>query len=189
MQRGNVQVKRLACALAALCLLLAPSMAEGYGGYGDYDGYYGSYGDYGGYYDSYGDYDSYGGYSSYGGYEDYIQYGDTDTVVGEIQDLLGLTETDRVSGGPLFGRYTQDAVESFQAENGLEVTGVITPETLLLLLGWEAGSEEASFLVWIPMHGGTRFHNDPGCSSMDTPRLVPEACAEELGFTPCKRCY
>lgn len=44
-------------------------------------------------------------------------------------------------------------------------------------------------VVWIPTHGGTKYHNNPGCSNMIDPIAVDlnEAVAE--GFEACKRCH
>ena len=119
---------------------------------------------------------------------DYIQLGDTDDVIGQIQSLLGIVETN-ADETPIYGDYTQRTVEDYQTENALTVTGDITPETLLLLLDIPADADNANNLVWIPLHGGARYHKDEDCSNMDGPRLVPQPCAEALEFTPCKRCY
>ena len=70
-----------------------------------------------------------------------------------------------------------------------EVVGELDPETLCALMGVYIDAYEDYYLVWIPMHGGTRYHCDDECSNMDDPRLVPWECADLLGFTPCKRCY
>lgn len=119
---------------------------------------------------------------------DYIQYGDTDEVVGELQSLLGVHETGR-DDAPIFGDSTLRAVESLQYDYGLPVTGEFDPETLCALMGVYIDAYEDYYLVWIPMHGGTRYHCDDECSNMDGPRLIPWECADLLGFTPCKRCY
>ena len=119
---------------------------------------------------------------------DYIQYGDTDEVIGELQSLLDVRETGR-DDAPIFGDSTLLAVESFQCDYGLPVTGEFDPETLCALMGVYIDAYEDYYLVWIPMHGGTRYHCDDECSNMDGPRLVPWECADLLGFTPCKRCY
>lgn len=43
--------------------------------------------------------------------------------------------------------------------------------------------------VWIPQHGGTKYHRTKTCSNMKGPRKVTVQKAKSLGFTPCKRCY
>ena len=119
---------------------------------------------------------------------DYIQYGDTDEVVGELQSLLGVQEIG-LDDAPIFGDSTLRSVESFQYGYALPVTGEFTPETLCALMGVDIDPCDGYCLVWIPMHGGTRYHDEKDCSNMDGPRLVPQPCAEALEFTPCKRCY
>ena len=118
----------------------------------------------------------------------YIQPVDTDAIVGQIQDMLGIVETNG-DGAPAYGERTTSAIEVLQEENQIDVTGDITPETLLLIMDIPADADGASDLVWIPMHGGARYHANEDCSNMDAPRLVPRACATALEFTPCKRCY
>jgi len=44
-------------------------------------------------------------------------------------------------------------------------------------------------LVWIPTNGGTKYHKESTCSSMQEPKQVTKEEAENQGFTPCKRCY
>lgn len=43
--------------------------------------------------------------------------------------------------------------------------------------------------VWIPQHGGTKYHSTETCSNMDGPRQVTLQEAESLGFTRCSRCW
>lgn len=44
-------------------------------------------------------------------------------------------------------------------------------------------------LVWIPTHGGTKYHCRSGCSNMIDPIQVSRETAIANGFTACKRCY
>ena len=44
-------------------------------------------------------------------------------------------------------------------------------------------------MVWIPTNGGKRYHIRATCSNMINPRFVTIEEAQNLGFTPCKRCY
>ncbi len=46
-----------------------------------------------------------------------------------------------------------------------------------------------AILVWVPVHGGTKYHSDPGCSNMKDPRQVTQQQAMAEGFAPCKKCY
>lgn len=43
--------------------------------------------------------------------------------------------------------------------------------------------------VWVPVHGGKKYHRNSGCSNMKDPVLMTREEAEASGFTPCKRCY
>lgn len=43
-------------------------------------------------------------------------------------------------------------------------------------------------MVWIPS-SGTKYHNDSSCSNMNSPREVSREEAEQMGYTPCKKCY
>lgn len=53
----------------------------------------------------------------------------------------------------------------------------------------EAESEEQVIMVWIPTHGGTKYHSKSTCSNMDDPEEVTLEEAKAMGFTPCGRCY
>lgn len=44
-------------------------------------------------------------------------------------------------------------------------------------------------VVWIPIHGGTKYHNNPSCSNMIDPIAVDLSEALEQGFDACKRCH
>jgi len=44
-------------------------------------------------------------------------------------------------------------------------------------------------MVWIPTKGGKKYHTREDCSNMIDPDYVTKEEAEELGFTPCKRCH
>ncbi len=44
-------------------------------------------------------------------------------------------------------------------------------------------------MVWISTKGGIKYHIRASCSNMNGPRQVTIFEAQELGFTPCKKCY
>lgn len=48
--------------------------------------------------------------------------------------------------------------------------------------------EEESTMVWIPK-SGKKYHSYAGCSGMKDPSEVTLEEAEEMGYTPCKRCH
>ena len=52
-----------------------------------------------------------------------------------------------------------------------------------------ASTDSQEPMVWIPTHGGTKYHNDSSCSNMDGPEYVTKSTAINRGFTACKKCY
>ena len=42
--------------------------------------------------------------------------------------------------------------------------------------------------VWISQ-SGKRYHSNPNCSGMENPSKVTQEEAENMGYTPCKKCY
>lgn len=52
-----------------------------------------------------------------------------------------------------------------------------------------AQSQQQEVMVWIPTHGGTKYHSRSSCSGMENPQQVTLEEAQALGFTPCKRCH
>ena len=49
--------------------------------------------------------------------------------------------------------------------------------------------ETGGDLVWIPTHGGTKYHRSARCGNMIDPIQVSRETAIANGFTACKRCY
>lgn len=49
-----------------------------------------------------------------------------------------------------------------------------------------AGTEDT--MVWIPK-SGKKYHSYAGCSGMKNPRQVTKDEAEDLGYTPCSKCW
>lgn len=47
----------------------------------------------------------------------------------------------------------------------------------------------AGEVVWVPIHGGTKYHTNPSCSSMIDPIPMDRNEALAEGFTACKRCH
>lgn len=43
--------------------------------------------------------------------------------------------------------------------------------------------------VWIPIHGGSKYHANASCSNMKSPVEVSLSLAQEKGYTPCQRCH
>lgn len=44
-------------------------------------------------------------------------------------------------------------------------------------------------LVWIPTHGGSKYHSNSSCSNMVDPIQITADEAIAQGFTTCKKCY
>lgn len=118
----------------------------------------------------------------------YISAEDYGEPLRVLQDYLGVTEIDPVRKQPCFGEQTLAALEQFQYEYGLEATYEFDAETLYTLLGLPAMDEYSDPLVWIPMHGGERYHINPLCSLMLDPQQMPESCASALEYLPCSKC-
>lgn len=142
-----------------------------------------------------------------------VQRGDKGDSVKEVQEMLvnlGFLSS-AVDGS--YGPKTEQAVTDFQQAAGIEVTGIIDEKTYNILSSDNAPEKKAEAspiveiipdenasvsnnitrnsgeqMVWIPTHGGKRFHSKSSCSGMDNPEHVTRSEAEALGFTPCGRC-
>ena len=44
-------------------------------------------------------------------------------------------------------------------------------------------------MVWVPTHGGKKYHSKSNCSNMKDPEKVTLSEAKAEGFTACKKCY
>lgn len=47
----------------------------------------------------------------------------------------------------------------------------------------------AAKMVWIPTHGGKKYHRASDCSGMRDPEQVTLEEAENMGYDPCGKCY
>lgn len=77
------------------------------------------------------------------------------------------------------------AIVAFQTDQAMEPAEALDTRTLVRLF---ALTDELPQTLWVPVHGGQRYHCLEACSSMDEPESVSIKTALELGFTPCKRC-
>lgn len=50
-------------------------------------------------------------------------------------------------------------------------------------------SKKTEEKVWIPTHGGKKYHSKSTCSNMKDPEKVTLSEAKAQGFTACKKCY
>lgn len=48
---------------------------------------------------------------------------------------------------------------------------------------------EETFLVWIPMHGGKKYHTTHTCSEMQEPVRVSVETAMANDYAACSRCF
>lgn len=55
--------------------------------------------------------------------------------------------------------------------------------------GSASSGQTTSQMVWIPTHGGKKYHSNPNCSGMKGPEKVSLSTAKSRGFTACKKCY
>ena len=122
---------------------------------------------------------------------EYVSLGDEGYPIAALFRMIGFTAVHYDVPGddyePVFTKSAFEYLVEYQLEHGLEPTGCFDPETALYIT---ADLEpEISTLVWIPMHGGHKYHRDKDCSNMDRPCKIPKSAALALGFTYCKRCW
>ena len=55
--------------------------------------------------------------------------------------------------------------------------------------GTASSGKKTGQMVWIPTHGGKKYHSNPNCSGMKGPEKVDISTAKARGFTACKKCY
>lgn len=121
----------------------------------------------------------------------YISLGDEGYPVGKLLELINCnaiyyTGADN-TGEPVFEGNAYQFLKEFQLANGLEESGCFDTETSLFITAdFDIVIEK---LVWIPMHGGHKYHVDPECSNMSEPRQIPKSAAMALEFSYCKRCW
>lgn len=53
----------------------------------------------------------------------------------------------------------------------------------------EKSPQTSSDTVWIPTHGGKKYHRRSTCSGMEDPEKTTKEDALRRGFEPCQRCY
>lgn len=121
----------------------------------------------------------------------YITYGDYGRPLKILFEAIDagdyFTNSD---SDPVFDDYVWERLLCFQSENSLTETGLFDSETLYYIfdLEYDAYEVEVENLVWIPLHGGIKYHSRSNCSNMLEPRQIPGKCAILLEFEACKRC-
>jgi len=120
----------------------------------------------------------------------YISLGDSGFPIADLLHLIGCdyvfyNGSDGL-GEPVLEESAVECLQIFQDESGLEPTGVFDAETIILATA--IADADPNDLVWIPMHGGQKYHRKEDCSNMIEPRQMPKACAAHFGFSPCGKC-
>lgn len=131
---------------------------------------------------------------------------DTESVKN-IQEELNQKGYDCGTPDGIAGPKTEAAIRKYQEDN-LEIpTGKITKSLHYSLIGQTAAEQtESEFQtesspqtesevqteyvenVWIPS-SGTKYHRRSSCSNMNSPQKVTKTQAEQMGYTPCKKCF
>ena len=104
-----------------------------------------------------------------------------------VIDLLAEQGYLSSSRGSTFDSGVHEAVCAFQQDHGLTQSGMLTDETLTMLI-WGESSYEEGVTVWVPTDGGKKRHDKPTCSNMHDPRKMSSINAQQLGIEACKRC-
>lgn len=50
------------------------------------------------------------------------------------------------------------------------------------------GRKRFNDMVWVTAKG-KRYHSSQGCSNVNAPEEIPRSEAEDMGYTPCSKCY
>ena len=120
----------------------------------------------------------------------FIALGDVGYPVEKLLLSIGymdISYTNSKNPEPCMDEAAQAALIRFQKDSNLEPTGIFDPETICFLA--DCSLSDAGDFVWIPMHGGRKYHKYEECSDMFEAREMPVECAINLGFGPCGRCY
>lgn len=121
----------------------------------------------------------------------YISLGDVGYPIGKLLEMIGCgsifyTGPDN-TGEPVFENTAHEYLMEYQLEHGLSQSGCFDEETALYVTA-DSGLIIKE-LVWIPMHGGYKYHDTEDCSSMSEPREIPKSAAIALEFSYCKHCW
>lgn len=120
----------------------------------------------------------------------FISLGDYGYPIDLFLRLIGFCDisytADEDGPEPRMDQPAVDALKDYQLTNGLEPSGEFDPETVAKLLC--VVDCDLDHLVWIPMHGGAKYHSGQKCSSMIEPCQLPIDCAIELKFDGCSKC-
>ena len=111
----------------------------------------------------------------------------TETTVPTIEETIVETTVAVTEPTETAIETTQPVIETSQPV--IETTESVIETTQAATEATTQPTEPTEEMVWIPTHGGTKYHSRSSCSNMDNPSHVPISQAIARGFTPCKRCY
>ena len=83
------------------------------------------------------------------------------------------------------GQKTLDAQKPASKAPAKASSGTSAPKNT----GAASSSKKTGQMVWVPVHGGKKYHSNPKCSGMKGPEKVDLATAKARGYTACKKCY
>ena len=132
----------------------------------------------------------------------FIQLGDSGDFVKGIVELL--IEQSYLEAETPKGRYSEEveaAVDRFQKDHHLPITGTMDDDTLTLLI-WGVLPEKLDVMmpvesrkpetypdtVYVPTDGGIKRHSEPECSGIYDPRKVSIRNAVKLEYDACEKC-
>lgn len=119
----------------------------------------------------------------------FISLNDEGLPISALLNLIGCGVTSysgpNQTGEPVFDEAAHEFLLKYQQINDLSLSGCFDVETICCAIGIEDGDLR---LVWLPMHGGQRYHRKESCSKMIEPRQIPLCAAEFLEYTPCGIC-
>lgn len=111
---------------------------------------------------------------------------------GSVQ--LGTT-TSEITALYTAGQKKLDAQKAAAAASSQKTSTVASDSKTTTSTSGKKGTTSASSgqttgqMVWIPTHGGKKYHRSASCSGMKGPEKVSLSTAKARGFTACKKCY
>lgn len=106
-------------------------------------------------------------------------------VIGTVEKDTVINATGETEDG--WYRFSLDGEEAYINGNSLvkDTSHSIDGEEFTL----DIQPEDVEDGVWVPVHGGTKYHLDAECSDMRDPVYVSVDTAASYGFSACKKCY
>ena len=105
-------------------------------------------------------------------------------------DVNGMPILDIQNGSVLLNGTTSDTTALYTAgQKKLDVQKTAAAASSKKTTGSASSGQTTSQMVWIPTHGGKKYHSNPNCSGMKGPEKVSLSTAKSRGFTACKKCY